>query len=116
MDNAAKERVAKLQAEYEAAKPADRPAIAEKIRVMTGKEKAPSGRITVVKGGQEWDAQAGAMRNVPDRLFDNDTGSYVDEKPAGQSIQSDPRAIAIRDNKGMTTAQKQEALKKLGYK
>lgn len=43
-----------------------------------GKESA--NRFTVVPGGQEWDAAAGAMRNVPARVFNNQMGQFVDQQ------------------------------------
>lgn len=36
-------------------------------------------RFTVVPGGQEWDAAAGAMRNVPGRVLNNQTGQFVEQ-------------------------------------
>lgn len=50
------------------------------LRAMSGK--AEENRFTVVPGGQEWDSQAGAMRNVPARVLNNQTGQFV-EQPAG---------------------------------
>lgn len=81
-----------LQARYEAAKtPEERSAIAQQIRDLSGKQE-PQNRFTVVPGGQEWDANAGAMRNVPGRVINNQTGLDV-ERPtqgAGQQPQAMP--------------------------
>lgn len=86
-----------LQARYEAAKtPEERSAIAQQIRDLGGKE-FPN-RFTVVPGGQEWDANAGAMRNVPGRVINNQTGLDV-ERPtqgAGQQPQAMPADKAQR--------------------
>lgn len=77
---------------YEAAKtPEERSAIAQQIRDLSGKQE-PQNRFTVVPGGQEWDANAGAMRSVPGRVINNQTGLDV-ERPtqgAGQQPQAMP--------------------------
>ena len=88
----AAQRQEDLQAKYEAAKtPEERSAIAQQIRDLSGKQE-PQNRFTVVPGGQEWDANAGAMRNVPGRVINNQTGLDV-ERPtqgAGQQPQAMP--------------------------
>lgn len=93
----AQQRQEALQARYEAAKtPEERSAIAQQIRDLGGKE-FPN-RFTVVPGGQEWDANAGAMRNVPGRVINNQTGLDV-ERPtqgAGQQPQAMPADKAQR--------------------
>ncbi|WP_313080463.1 hypothetical protein [Pulveribacter sp.] len=58
------------------------------LRAMAGK--AEDNRFTVVPGGQEWDTQANAMRNVPARVLNNQTGQFV-EQP-GQGGQSSAAA------------------------
>lgn len=80
-----------LQARYEAAKtPEERAAIAQQIRDLSGKQE-PQNRFTVVPGGQEWDAASGAMRNVPARVLNNQTGQFVDgERQAGAQPQAMP--------------------------
>lgn len=88
------ERVEKLYTAYENAKtPEERAAVAEQIRAMNGKD-APS-RYTVVPGGQEWDVQAGAMRTVPARVLNNQTGEFV-EQPISPSASAAPRAEEVR--------------------
>lgn len=72
------ERQEKLYAEYEAAKtPEEQNAVARKIAALSGKTTDPKDNFMVVGGGQEWDAAAGAMRNVPQRLVDLRTGQDV---------------------------------------
>lgn len=72
------ERQEKLYAEYEAAKtPEEQAAVARKIAALSGKAADPKDNFMVVGGGQEWDAAAGAMRNVPQRLVDLRTGQDV---------------------------------------
>lgn len=69
-------QVADLYARYEQAAPEERAALAEQIRTLTGKD-APN-RFTVVPGGQEYDSTAGALVNRPSRVFNNQTGQFVD--------------------------------------
>ena len=80
-----------LVAKYEAAKtPEEKSAIAQQIRDLSGKQE-PQNRFTVVPGGQEWDAASGAMRNVPARVLNNQTGQFVDgERQAGAQPQAMP--------------------------
>lgn len=81
-----------LQAKYEAAKtPEERSTIAQQIRDLSGKEF--QNRFTVVPGGQEWDANAGAMRNVPGRVINNQTGLDV-ERPQAAAPQPVANHIA----------------------
>lgn len=60
------------------------------LRAMAGQ--AEENRFTVVPGGQEWDAQAGAMRNVPARVLNNQSGQFVEQPGQGAST---PRAPAV---------------------
>lgn len=85
------QRKESLQARYDAAKtPEERSAIAQQIRDLSGKQE-PASRFTVVPGGQEWDAASGAMRNVPARVLNNQTGQFVDgERQAGAQPQAMP--------------------------
>lgn len=57
----------------------------EALQAIMGK--VEENRFTVVPGGQEWDAQAGAMRNVPARVLNNQTGQFV-EQPAQMTQQA----------------------------
>ena len=105
-------RMEQLYTQYDKATSAERSVIAEKIRTLSGKD-APN-RFTVAPGGQEWDAGAGAMRNVPARVLNNQTGQFV-EQPSPQNLGTDPRAATIRSNPDMSREQKVEALRQLGY-
>ena len=88
--SAALRRQEALQARYEAAKtPEERAAIAQQIRDLSGKQE-PQNRFTVVPGGQEWDAASGAMRNVPARVLNNQTGQFVDQPQATMQPQAMP--------------------------
>ena len=72
----AAQRLEDLQRAYDAAKtPEERATIAQRLH---GKETSPKDDLIVVGGGQEWDANAGAMRNVPQRVLDARTRQWVD--------------------------------------
>ncbi|MDY0046072.1 MAG: hypothetical protein RBS10_01510 [Thauera propionica] len=89
------ERVEKLYTAYENAKtPEERAAITEQIRAMNGKE-APN-RYTVVPGGQEFDPTAGAAVTRPSRVFNNQTGQFVDNGGTPPT-NSAPRAGEVRN-------------------
>ena len=74
---AAQRREGVLQ-RYDAAKTdQERTQLQRQYPDVFGKESA--NRFTVVPGGQEWDAAAGAMRNVPARVFNNQMGQFVEQ-------------------------------------
>ena len=52
------------------------------LQALSGRQQQAN-RFTVVPGGQEWDATAGAMRNVPARVLDNQSGQFVQDQVAG---------------------------------
>lgn len=113
----AAQRQEALYQRYDAAKtPEERSAIAQQIRDLSGKSE-PANRFTVVPGGQEWDATANTMRNVPARVLNNQTGQFVDGAGARgvPPMDQNPQAIAIKNNTNMSREQKVEALRKLGY-
>lgn len=70
-------RAEDLFTQYEKAKPEDRAAIAEQIRTVTGKEHP--NRFTVVAGGQEVDPTTQQLTTRPARVFNNQTGQFVDQ-------------------------------------
>lgn len=74
------QRTEKLYQKYAAARPEERGAIAEQIRVLNGKE-APN-RFTVVPGGQEYDPQAMSVMTRPSRVLNNQTGQFVEQSNA----------------------------------
>mgnify|MGYP003618965515 CR=1 FL=1 len=90
---------------------------AQQIRDLSGKAE-PTNRFTVVPGGQEWDATAGTMRNVPGRVLNNQSGQFV-EQPGAQRglppIDQNPQAVAIKENTTMSREMRAAELKKLGY-
>lgn len=113
------ERMEGLQNEYLAAQndPNKAEGVLKKIQDLSGKTSDPAARYTAVSGGQEWDAQAGAMRNVPGRVLNNKTGQWVQDGPAPAQapIGQNPKALAIKNDTKMTTEQKRAALAQLGY-
>lgn len=89
------ERLARLQDQYEAAAPQDRARIAEQIRALQGKSTDGKDRFMAVGGGQTWDPQAGAVVNVPQRLFDTVTQQYVDGATAAPAATPPDGAVAM---------------------
>lgn len=57
--------------------PEERNAAAQKLQALSGKSDNLKDNFMVVGGGQEWDANAMAMRNVPQQLIDLRTGRPV---------------------------------------
>ena len=78
-DIRAAKRLDDLRNSYLSAKTdAERAKIAKELRDLSGKgDGSLKDNFMVVGGGQEWDAQAGVMRNVPQRLIDLRTGQEV---------------------------------------
>jgi hypothetical protein len=80
-------RVESLQAAYETAKPEERSAIAEQLRVLTGKDKTD--QFMGISGGQQIDAN-GVPYKTPDRVFDKTNRAFIEQgatqaaKPAVQ--------------------------------
>lgn len=65
------------------------------------KPEAPD-RYTVVPGGQEWIDAANAMRNVPGRVFNNQTGQFVEDgwgRPASNPKQAEGTLLKGKDGR-----------------
>ena len=93
------ERMERFYAAYENAKtPEERAAAAEQLRVLSGKE-APN-RFTVVPGGQEIDPKTNMAVTRPARVFNNQSGQFVDQQGApGASAAPRPNHIdALKKN------------------
>lgn len=89
------ERVENLYQQLENAKtPEERASIAEELRALSGKE-APN-RYTVVPGGQEIDPVTNMAVTRPARVFNNQTGQFV-EQQAGQAAPAAPRPGEVRN-------------------
>lgn len=88
------ERVEKLYQQLENAKtPEERAAVTEQLRALSGKE-SPN-RFTVVPGGQEIDPTTNMAVTRPARVFNNQSGQFVDQ-PAGQAAPAAPRSGEVR--------------------
>ena len=80
--------------------PEQRAVAQRNLAAMMGK--GEENRFTVVPGGQEWDQAAGAMRNVPARVLNNQTGRFVEQAQGGAGgAQPLPNHVAaLRANPG----------------
>ena len=74
-------RIEDLQAAYQDAKPEDKPAIAEQMRVFMGTAKPD--QYTVAAGGQQ--VENGVVYKTPDRVFNKGTGAFVEQSAAQAS-------------------------------
>lgn len=110
-------RMETLRSQYEAATdPKVRADLAQRIRVLSGKDDQAN-RFTVVPGGQEWDATAGVMRNVPARVLNNQTGQFVDGT-GGKSLpplKDNNAAMAVVNDVSLSKEQRAAKLRELGY-
>lgn len=116
LDNQSKQQVLAAQQELANAKtPAEEAAAEKKLRALQGKYgKDLPEQYAYAPGGQSIDPVTGQAVTQPGVIFNKSTGEV---KTPGQSksIEADPRAIAIRDNKNLTREQKLAELKKIGY-
>lgn len=101
----AAKRLEDLQNSYLAAKtPEERATFARQIQELSGKgEGNLRDNFMAVGGGQEWDAQAGVMRNVPQRLVDLRTGREVGV-PGQQQAPTQARPVGTVSKVGNRTA------------
>lgn len=90
----AAKRLEDLQTSYQSAKtPEERNALAKQIRELSGKGEGDlRNNFMTVGGGQEWDAQAGVMRNVPQRLVDLRSGQEAGSPQAPAAAAAAPGA------------------------
>lgn len=90
--------------------PEERKAASDTLLAMQGKTENAKDNVITLGGGQEWDAAAGMMRNVPQRAIDLRTGREIGGSPAGQkqastaplqnhisALRSDPKLAAQFD-------------------
>jgi hypothetical protein len=89
----AEQRQEALYQRYESAKPEERPAIAQQIRDLAGRE-TPN-RFTVVQGGQEIDPTTQQLVTRPARVFNNQSGQFMDQGQTPQ--QRAPQAGEVRN-------------------
>ena len=111
-------RMETLRAQYESATdPKVRADLEKRIRVLSGKDDQAN-RFTVVPGGQEWDATAGVMRNVPGRVLNNQTGQFVDGAGAGKALpplKDNTAAMTIVNDPSLSKEQRAAKLREMGY-
>lgn len=108
------QRVEELQQELAGATdPRQRERLLSDLRALTGREDPMDFSLSQVQIGSDGMGNP-VMGRIP---FNQRTGQYV--MPPGQGaagdINTDSRAIAIRDNPSLTREQKVKALKELGY-
>lgn len=70
--------------------PEERKAASDTLLALQGKTENAKDNVITLGGGQEWDAAAGMMRNVPQRAIDLRTGREIGGLPAGQNPQLPP--------------------------
>ena len=87
----AQQRIERLYEQYDKAKPEDRAAIAEQIRVLNGKDQPA--RYAVAQGGQEIDPVTGQLVTRPAMVFNQQTGEVVQQQGATSQA---PRAGEVR--------------------
>ena len=110
-------RMEALRAQYEAATdPKVKADLERRIRTLSGKDDQAN-RFTVVPGGQEWDATAGVMRNVPARVLNNQTGQFVDGAggKALPPLKDNTAAMAVVNDVSLSKEQRAAKLRELGY-
>lgn len=119
LDNAVKQQTLDAQrALTEAKTPADKRGALEVLAGMQGRMSTPpQDEYAYAPGGQEVDPATGQLVTRPGVIFNKRTGATgaPQQGAQGGSINTDPRAIAIRDNKQLTREQKLAELKKIGY-
>lgn len=112
------QRVERLYQQLEAAKtPEERSAIAEQLRALSGKE-APN-RFTVVPGGQEIDPTTNMAVTRPARVFNNQSGQFVDQQQGAQAlppIAENPAVQKIMQNTALSREERAAQIRALGYK
>ena len=104
VETASAKQIADLRSQYLNAKTdAERNDAARKLQALSGKaDTSLKDNFMVVGGGQEWDANAMAMRNVPQQLIDLRTGRPVTGGQQGQSASPLPNHVeALKKNPQM---------------
>ena len=112
------ERVEKLYQQLEnATTPEERAAVTEQLRALSGKE-APN-RFTVVPGGQEIDPTTNMAVTRPARVFNNQSGQFVDQQLGAQAlppIAENPAVQKIMQNTALSREERAAQIRALGYK
>lgn len=107
------QRLEAAQAAYDNAKTdEERAAAAKRIREIQGKEKPESWKGVALQGGT--DAQGNKTESVL-AAVNEATGEMRKFNQSVNSIDTDPRALAIKNNASLSREQKAAQLKQLGY-
>ena len=117
VDVAGKQQILDAQRALITAKtPEERKSATEILASLQGRATVPQAdEYAYAPGGQVVDPVTNQLVNSPGVLFNKRTGAVGSPQQAGGSIATDPRAIAIRDNKQLSREQKLAELKKIGY-
>lgn len=117
LESSAKRQMLDAQRAVTTAKtPEERKSAVELLAGLQGKTAQTPEEYAYAPGGQEVDPASGQLVTRPGVIFNKRTGQTVQPGQAqGQSINTDPRAIAIRDNPKLTPEQKRSELNKIGY-
>lgn len=117
LENTSKRQMLDAQRAVTTAKtPEERKSAVELLAGLQGKTAQTPEEYAYAPGGQEVDPASGQLVTRPGVIFNKRTGQTVQPGQAqGQSINTDPRAIAIRDNPKLTPEQKRSELNKIGY-
>ena len=67
------------------ATPEQRSVAQRNLAALSGNTEDARKNVVTLGGGQEWDAQANAMRNVPQRAIDLRTGQEIGVRAGGQA-------------------------------
>lgn len=116
-DVAQARRIEDIRKKYDAATdPAVKNQLAQQLQALAGGAKPTENKFTVVPGGQEWDATAGVMRNVPARVLNNQTGQFVDGGAQSGPPPADSKIVMdIRNDTSLSREQQIEKLRALGF-
>lgn len=111
--NRSAQRIEKLYEQYEKAAPEDRAAIAEQLRVLTGKDKPD--QYGTVNLGTEVDPVTGMVTNRGDAVFNRANGQIIGQSTALPPIEQNPQALAIKNNQNLSRDERAKQLRALGY-
>jgi len=97
LDNQAKAQIQTAQTAFANAKtPAEKVAAEETLRALQGRyEKEQPNRFTPVAGGQEIDSASGFLVTRPERVFNNQTGQFVEQGQSKPALPPNAGAIAM---------------------
>ena len=77
------------------ATPEQRSVAQRNLAALSGNTEDARKNVVTLGGGQEWDAQAGAMRNVPQRAIDLRTGQEIGARAGAAGQGASPSAAPV---------------------